>query len=77
MLLIKLTKSHTDIPLSLKMNVANFKPGQVEPGEKIVLALNGKFNIIDGELNLENFAANEGMFFFNVLYIDTFLILTH
>lgn len=62
MLLIKLQKSHIDIPLSLKMNVANFKPGQVEPGEKILAALNGKFNIIDGELNLENFAANEGQY---------------
>lgn len=63
MLLIKLPKSHIDIPLSLKMNVANFKPGQVEPGEKIVQALlNGKFNIIDGELNLENFAANDGLY---------------
>lgn len=72
MLLIKLPKSHTDIPLSLKMNVANFKPGQVEPGEKIITALNGKFNIIDGELNLENFAANEGLFLYILTSVWTY-----
>ncbi|CAD7081855.1 unnamed protein product [Hermetia illucens] len=43
-----------DIPMTLKMNVSDFKKGHVEPMKAIIAALSTRFNVMDKCLNLES-----------------------
>lgn len=63
-LIIHIPKSEETILLTLKMNVANFVPGQVEPAELLSNAIGDRFSVVDRILNLENFSSSAGLFWF-------------
>lgn len=54
----KIMPANETVKLTFKMNVANFKPGQLDASERISLAIASCFSFMDKLYNLERFSSN-------------------